>query len=445
MTLVHRDTGEPARGSLSRNLEARRSRGAQPDTLGAVLDAVRLRGARTRPEIASCTELGRSVVSQRVAELITAGLIAEQDPDTSADRRPGRPGRTLRFVRTRGHILTIEVGASNLGIGIADLGAQLGCHWDEPAEAAGGPERIFQRASEIYDELKAGSDSIGELWGVGVSVPGDVDFDAGRMSVPSTMPAWDTYPIRQELMERFGLPVWVDNDANALAIGEAEVGRARGVRDVIFVKIGTRIGAGIISGGMLQRGAWGCAGDLGHIRVADDSPVICTCGKAGCLSAVSGSAALCTLATAAAARGASPYLAQLLESKPTLSSADLADAVSHGDPAVIEIITRAGHTIGEVLAAAINLLNPALIVVGGGLSSAGDTLLAAVRESIYRGSLPLAARDLVVLGTSLPGRGGLIGLASLVIDELFAPAALASWFQDGHPACPSPKASGSAA
>ena len=151
----------------------------------------------------------------------------------------------------------------------------------------------------------------GRLWGIGIGVPGPVEFETGRPISPPIMPGWDGYPIRERFAERYGAPVWVDNDVNVLALGEWRSGVAAGHDNVVVVKIGTGIGAGIISGGRLHRGAQGSAGDVGHIQVIDDPTVVCRCGNMGCLEALAGGEAIGRAGEAAAqataaARGCAP-------------------------------------------------------------------------------------------------------------------------------------------
>jgi glucokinase-like ROK family protein len=234
------------------------------------------------------------------------------------------------------------------------------------------------------------------------------------------MPGWDGHPIADRFRDRYGAPAWVDNDVNVLALGEWREGIARGHSNVVFVKIGTGIGAGIISDGSLHRGAQGAAGDVGHIQVIDDPTVVCRCGNIGCLEAVAGGFAIARQAERAAQEGRSPILAGVLERRGRLTAADVAESASHGDAASTEMLQRAGRLIGTMLAGVVNLLNPSLIVIGGGVAAAGDVLLASIRESVYRRSLPLATRHLLVIPSSLGESGGVIGTAAMVLDELFS-------------------------
>ena len=149
-----------------------------------------------------------------------------------------------------------------------NLDGQIIAHRDEPADIADGPERCLSRVDELFAELRASArDLPGTLWGIGVGVPGPVEFLTGRPISPPIMPGWDGYPVRGRFAETYGAPVWVDNDVNLLAMGEWRSGVAVGHDNVVVIKVGTGIGAGIISDGRLHRGAQGSAGDVGHIQI----------------------------------------------------------------------------------------------------------------------------------------------------------------------------------
>jgi predicted NBD/HSP70 family sugar kinase len=153
---------------------------------------------------------------------------------------------------------------------------------------------------------------------------------------------------------------------------------------------------------------------------------VCRCGNLGCLEAVAGGHALARDAELAAADNRSPYLAALLARGGAVSARDVADGAARGDVVCQELVTRSGHLVGATLAGVVNFFNPSLIVIGGGVASAGDQLLAAVRETIYRRSLPLATRDLLILPSTLGSVTGRIGAATMVADELFSPSHLAA-------------------
>jgi len=246
------------------------------------------------------------------------------------------------------------------------------------------------------------------------------------------MPGWDGYPIRERFVARHAAPVWVDNDVNLLALGEWRSGIAVGHDNVVVVKIGTGIGAGIISNGKIHRGAQGAAGDVGHIQV-DEGSVACRCGNVGCLEALAGGSALARGGEAAAVEGRSVRLRVALDQHGRVTAEDVARAASFGDPVAVELLTNAGHRVGRTLASVVNFFNPSLIVIGGGVAQSGDQLLASIRETIYRRSLPLATRDLLVKRSSLGALAGVIGASSMVTEQLFSRDAMARWLRVGGP------------
>jgi predicted NBD/HSP70 family sugar kinase len=227
--------------------------------------------------------------------------------------------------------------------------------------------------------------------------------------------------------------VWVDNDVNVLALGEWRSGVAAGHDDVVVIKIGTGIGAGIISGGRLHRGAQGSAGDVGHIQVTDDAAVICRCGNVGCLEALAGGAALGRDGEQAARDGRSVRLRTALDQRGRVTAQDVARAASSGDPVAVAMLQSAGRRVGSMLASVVNFFNPSLVVIGGGVANSPDQLLASIRETVYRRSLPLATRDLLIQRSSLGGLAGVIGAASMVVDELFSRDAIGQWLAAGEP------------
>ena len=395
------------------------------DALALVLDELRGSGSVSRGDLVARTGLSRGVVGQRIAELLDAGLAVEADTGPSTG---GRPPRRISFRADAGHLLVADLGATSIDVAVTDLDGRILGHRDEPADVSAGPERCLTRIEELFDELTpATRDLPRRLWGIGIGVPGPVEFRSGRPVSPPIMPGWDGYPVRERLAERYGAPVWVDNDVNILALGEWRSGIAVGHDNVVVVKIGTGIGAGIVSNGRIHRGTQGAAGDVGHIQVVDSASVVCRCGNVGCLEALAGGAALARDGEAAARSGRSDRLRVALEQHGRVSAEDVARAASFGDPVAVGLLQAAGHRVGLVLASVVNFFNPSLVVVGGGVAQSGDQLLAAIRETVYRRSLPLATRDLVVQRSSLGALAGVIGASAMVLEQLFSRDSLARW------------------
>jgi glucokinase-like ROK family protein len=387
------------------------------DTTRLVLDAVRIHGCISRSEVARRLGIGRATVAQRISELISGGLLDESGNGPSTG---GRPPRQLRFRAEAGHLLVADLGATSIDVAAADLSSRIMLHRSEDADVAAGPEMILDRVEALFDEVTArltvGS---GPLRGIGLGVPGPVEFSTGRPVSPPIMPGWHGYPIRERLEARYAAPVWVDNDVNIMALGEWRSGVARGHQNVVWVKVGTGIGAGLISDGLLHRGAQGAAGDVGHIQIVDEG-VVCRCGNIGCLEALAGGAALARDAEIAARSGRSPWLAEALARDGRIDAGTVAVGATHGDLACVELLQRSGRFVGQMLATVVNFFNPSLIVIGGGVAESGNLFLATIRETVYRRSLPLATRDLQILPSSLVPLTGVIGASAMVSDELFS-------------------------
>jgi predicted NBD/HSP70 family sugar kinase len=404
---------------------------ARVASLSAVLDLVRSGRATTRSQLEILTSLGRKIVSQRLTELSEAGLVDENGLGPSTG---GRAPRRLRFAAEAGHVLIAHFGATAVGLAIADLSGRLVAQSRVMHTISEGPEAALRLAFESWDQLLGARQQQAPIWGIGIGVPGPVEFSTAKLISPPIMPGWHEFPIRQRVQERYGAPVWVDNDVNAMALGELRVGEAVGVQDFLYVKVGTGIGAGVVSRGALHRGGQGVAGDVGHIAIREHAGVVCRCGKTDCLEAVAGGGALVAAAERAARSGQSPVLAERLGAAATLTVEDLRFAAEHGDSVTLGLLTRSGLLVGEMLASVVNFFNPSLIVVGGQVVEAADVFLAGVRQSIYERSLPLATRDLRIVQSLHSQVVSVTGSAFTVIDELFSPGVLERWLGDGSPA-----------
>jgi predicted NBD/HSP70 family sugar kinase len=292
---------------------------------------------------------------------------------------------------------------------VSDLAGTPLAETADDKDIALGPEDVLGWTSKRFAALlKKTGHSPADVRGIGIGVPGPVEFASGQPFNPPIMPGWDGYSIPGWFAERYDAPVLVDNDVNIMARGEHWI-HWRDVEHLLLVKVGTGIGCGIVAGGQIHHGARGAAGDIGHIRVADEDAV-CTCGNIGCLEAVAGGKAL---AQRLAAEGAD-----------TANSRDVVRLVRAGDPTAMRMVREAGRSLGEVLAGTVNFFNPAVIVIGGDIAEAQAQLIAGVREGIFSRSLALATRDLRIVPCQLGDRAGVIGAAIMAIDRVLAPEAI---------------------
>jgi predicted NBD/HSP70 family sugar kinase len=399
----------------------------QLDALVAVLDSVREGRARTRPELIAHTGLSRAVVTQRVAELCSLGLLEEAELGASTG---GRAPRLLRFRSEIGHVLVAHLGVTRRTVALADLTGDILVAHEEAGEIADGPEAVLERVDELGRELRGRlGAAAGPLWGIALSVPEPVEPATGR----AVMPGWDEYPVRDVLSERYGVPVCVDHDLNAVALGELKAGAARDQEIVIVVKVGAGIGAAIIVEGKVLRGVHGYAGSIGHIQVTDDPSIVCLCGRTGCLEYVAGGLAIARGGHAAAADGRSRILADVLKRNGRIEAGDVVVAADLGDPVARDLITAAARVIAGVLASLVNFVNPSLIVIAGVLGRSGDGFLATIRETLYGRSPAVLTRDLVIQRSALEDSAPVVGLASLIVGELFGTDTMADWLPHGRP------------
>jgi glucokinase-like ROK family protein len=371
-------------------------------------------GPLSKAQLADRLGVSRTTIAAEVARLGELGLAQEVGPAAS---RGGRRS-TLVDLADGTRFVGISVGATGMSVGVTDGRLAVLATRTRASDIRQGPESVLATALECVREVL---DEVGvdRPLGVGVGVPGPVDFHRGVPVSPPIMPGWDGFPVRDAVSRELGCPVLLDNDVNILASGEQHAGVARSVPDFLYVKIGTGIGCGIVINGELYRGVDGCAGDIGHIRVDEFGPT-CACGNTGCLEAFAGGAALARDATTLARSGRSAVLSELLASQGRLTAADLAVAVGQGDPHAVQLIRDAGLRVGQVLASLVSFFNPGLIVIGGGVTGLGHALLAEIRGVTYRRSLPLATGSLPIVLSELGHVGGVIGAARLISGSLYA-------------------------
>lgn len=362
---------------------------------------------RTRAELAVMTGLARSTVASRVDTLMALGLVT---PVGDALSTGGRPPSRFALNPAARVVLAADLGASHASLAITDLAGAILSEHHEAIAITKGPEEVLGWMVEIGGKL---IDELGrprtDLVAVGVGVPGPVQHSTGRPVNPPIMPGWDRFDIPGWVQQHFAVPVLVDNDVNIMALGE----RAMAWPDtehLIFVKVATGIGSGVISGGRLQRGAQGIAGDIGHVQVARGAGIPCHCGNKGCLEAL--------------ASGPAIVRALRAEGLEVETGRDVVEAVKAGNIDAIQAVRQAGRDIGEVLTGAVSLINPSVIAIGGSMARAGEHLLAGVREVVYTRSMPLATEHLAIVQSSAAENAAVIGASMLAIHHALSPEGL---------------------
>lgn len=362
--------------------------------------------AVTRTDVMDVTGLSRSTVMQRLGVLLSAGLLLEEPAGgaSSGGRRPA-----ALFINERmGVVLAADLGAAHGRLAVCDLARTVLAEREESIRIADGPEPVLAWMSDAFDELLAEAGrSRDDVLALAVGVPGPVDVAGGKPVSPPIMPGWDAYPVADELRKRFAVPVQLERDVNAMALGEHR-SHWRDLSHMVFVKVATGIGAGIIAEGRLLHGNLGRAGDIGHIRAITQSEVLCTCGNRGCIGALASGSAV---------------VRQLREAGiDVASTSDVVDLVSAGHAQATHHVREAGRLLGAALAAVVSVVAPTVLVVGGEMADASEPLIAGIRESVYRRSSPLATRELRIVTSRLGARAGVVGATTLALEHAFEPA-----------------------
>lgn len=375
---------------------------------GQLMHLIRTGRARTRRELLDTTGLSRSTVAARLDQLLQLGYVHEVGVESGAR---GRPSNLLAFDERHGVVLAADLGATHARAALCDLAGRTLGEVAEQLRISNGPEAVLGWLEGQWADLVAASGyDRADVVGLGVGIPGPVDVVAGRPIRPTIMPGWHDYPVRDRLEQEFGVVGFVENDANIMALGEFHDSYPD-CPSLLFVKVATGIGAGMVVDRKLVRGANGGSGDIGHIRISDsESGPVCTCGARGCLAASASGGALA---------GRLRELGRTVE-----TSRGVAELAQDGDLEAIELIREAGLVLGDVLATAVSLLNPEVLVVGGDLVHAQEHFMGAVRERVYQRAQPFATRDLQLLASILDDRSGVVGAARLVIEEVFSAEAV---------------------
>ncbi|WP_295543082.1 ROK family protein [uncultured Pseudacidovorax sp.] len=355
----------------------------------------------------------RSRANALIAGLIEQGLLAEAGPQASTG---GRRPEQLQLHAELGVLLAVDIGATSLDVAVMQPDLTVLARHAEAIDVREGPGVVLARVRQRLRELlQARGIPARRVLGIGMGVPGPVNFEAGQLVNPPLMPGWDSFSIRDYLREDYAAPVFVDNDVNLMALGELWR-LQRGLSNFLVIKVGTGIGCGIVCHGEVYRGAAGSAGDVGHICVDQQGPR-CHCGNVGCVEAMAAGPAIVRMAQAAAERGESPALAAVLRTQGRIEAIDVGHASRAGDVVANAIIQRAGSLIGQMLASVVNFFNPSHVFIGGGITQIGPLFLAAVRQSVYQRSLALSTRHLEIQYTPLGTDAGVTGAGVLAMHE----------------------------
>ncbi|WP_460464482.1 ROK family protein [Arthrobacter pigmenti] len=375
-------------------------------TFGAseVFSILRNGKPRTRAELSAQTGFARSTVTARIDSLLKLGFVC---PVSLSPSTGGRPPARVAFNPGARIVAAADIGATHATVALANLSGKTLVATQEMIDVSLGPKKVLdwlvERVEDLLQETKRPT---AEMIAIGIGLPGPVEFSSGKPSNPPIMPGWDGFDVPDYVRRSFDVPVLVDNDVNIMALGEREVCWPD-VDDMIFLKIATGIGAGIISGGELQHGAEGSAGDVGHVPVSRAAGILCRCGNTGCLEAIAGS----------------PTIAAVLRQQGINASSgiDIVNLVRKGDLNAIQVMRQVGRDVGEMLNTCVSIVNPSLVVVGGSMAQAGEHLIAGIREAVYARSMPLATQHLSIVQSQIGTEAGIVGAGIMAVNYVLSP------------------------
>lgn len=383
-----------------------------------ILNIIRNEGPIERSDIIRQLEFSRAKTNGIINDLIDNNFIKTYGLGKS---NGGKRPSLLEINEEIGYVIGVDIGATSIDVAIANFKGEIIDVEGIESDIKDGPIVILQSMLDLLDNLTIKNNiDINHFVSLAIGVPGPVDVNTGEVKSPPLMPGWNDFPISEFVRSKMpNVKIIIDNDFNMMARGEYYSGLGKGNDLFVFVKIGTGIGAGIIINGEVFRGHAGSAGQIGHISVDWNGPR-CICGmNQGCVSGMAAGPAITAKALEAVKANKSEFLAKRYhENNDSLSAKDVGDALAIGDQTAIEIINESGNLIGLALSGLVNLLNPGLIVLGGGITKSGNLLLSSIRQTVLTRSLPYSTRYLRIEYSTLGDMAGVTGAVILAIKNV---------------------------
>ena len=315
-------------------------------------------------------------------------------------------------------VIGIDLGGTKINTALVDRAGNIIARDFRETLGSEGPDAVIARMVSAARQLMSDAGvSPGQIDAAGVCAPGPLDLDDGLVLSPPNLPGWVRVPLRERIAGALDMETLLENDANAAALGENRFGAGRGSRHMIYVTASTGIGGGLILDGKLYHGAIGMAGEIGHHTILPQGPV-CGCGNRGCLESLASGTAIARRARECVVRGAPTLISELAAGDRERISAKLvAQAAAQGDAEARMILSQAMDYLGIGMANLVNLFNPELIVIGGGLTNLGEEIFGPVRRAIDRNAFPSAAQAVRVMPAELGENVGALGAAAVALGQ----------------------------
>jgi len=311
-------------------------------------------------------------------------------------------------------VIAVDLGGTHIRVGVVDEAGGLHHHSRVATRAEDGPDAVIGRMAGQIEALVRKADLPTDV-PVGVASPGPLNPKTGTVLYTPNLPGWRNVPFVEQLQGRLGRTVHLANDGNCGALGEIRFGSAKGVEDLVYIALGTGVGSGVVSGGHLIDGVRGLGAEVGHMGISLDGPR-CSCGSVGCLESYVSGWAIQREAEAVATTAEGDRMRDLAGDG-DVHAGIVAKAADAGDPAALAVLHRAGRALGAAMGALINVFNPSMIVIGGGVASLGDHLLGPARVSMVEHSFVDMRADVTIAWSSLGKDTGIYGAAALALAQ----------------------------
>jgi len=384
-----------------------------------ILNTIRKHSPISRTDITRMTGLSGATVTKFVDNLIQTGFVREDSYDVS---KGGRRPTLLKLVPEVSFAVGVDLGAANLRAVVVNLEAKIVAKISEKTKPDEGKDRVFKRITEIIHQVIDISKVEKEkIKGIGIGISGIIDHQKGICLFCPNIKGWEDVPVKRLMEEEFGMEVSVDDSSRMAALAEHWCGLARKVENFIFVNVGVGVGSGVFTNGQLYRGSRGTAGELGHTTIDENGPR-CQCGNRGCLETLVSGPAITRRTRERLEEGVVSLVSKMVDGDLTKITPELvAEAARKGDKLAFNIMEKTGQYLGTGIANAVNLFNPELVIIGAGISRAGDLFLDTVRRTVKARALHTASTSVDIKLSELDETIAAQGAAILVLKNIFEP------------------------
>ena len=315
-------------------------------------------------------------------------------------------------------VIAIDLGGSKIAVGIVSPKYQILARAHHPTLANEGVDSVINRIVLAVKQISSSNSlALSQLDGIGIAAAGAIDLHKGIVTLSPNLPGWHDVPLGDIISEELNVRTWLINDADAEALGEHRFGIGKGINNLIYLGVGTGIGGAVIIDGKLYIGVCGSAGEIGHMTIDSSGPK-CECGNIGCFEMLASGKAMAREATERIGHGERSSLSEIVSDRlANITAKEVALAAQKGDSLATEVISNAATYLGIGLVNLVNIFNPAMIIVGGGVANMGDRLLEPARQMVREKAFPVSAAAVRIVATELGDDAGLLGAAFFAFNQ----------------------------